>query len=679
MRNFNIYGPRYSSEGTLFRLWAPKSRSVMLRLFSTGSEAEGSIQLGTPEMDPAPGGVFSCYVPGDLHGVYYDFILRDEDGHETRSADPWAAACGVDGDRSMVVDLRRTDPEGWEADRPVESDDVPVIWETHIQDFSHNLHGGFPEKYRGKYKAFTCPDTCLDNDPGIPTGIPYLQKLGITHVQLQPISDFATVDERDALGYNWGYDVKNYNIPEGYYSTDPFHGEVRIRECKEMIQAIHRAGIGVVLDVVYNHTYYNNSYLQRTAPGEYYRFSDSGEFMNASGCGNETASEREPFRNYMISSMLYWASEYHVDGFRLDLMGIHDTKTISLLRQALDELPGRDGKRILLYGEPWTCFAPALKEPDEPVTWKTMRLLSPRIGAFADTTRSLLVGTPFNSAATGYGSDWLSLQDMNTLKGAVCGYANPNYLRMSSSPLQAYHYVSCHDNYTLMDRLSVWNHSYRFEDPDKQIVQRIRFISGIYMTCTGAAFMLSGEEFCRTKHGEGNTYLGPASLNQLNWENVRNHADLVEWYRGLIALRRLLFPSASALENDGGTLTGNILFLDPPSPEVLLYVRPASPGTGYSRFIICYNPLWRDVNIPLPGGNWEILCDGQTVSPEGSGVSAQTNYTVSSVSLAVLAQASATSREAVPEDSRDAAGESSNEPADESRKKRFWPFNRKQQ
>ena len=599
------FGADYSPAATVFTVFAPSSEQVMLRLYDNGDPDAVPTAFETHMMyrHGEADGIFTVTLPGDRKNIYYDYLLTYRDGRVVPSADPWAKASGVNGHRSMVVDLAATDPDGWDTDRnPYTGSVSPVIWETHVKDFSFDEHCGVREAWRGKYLAFTEENTTLDGDGVTPTCLAYLKTLGVTHVQLQPIADYESVDERTDTDYNWGYDIGQYNVPEGSFSTDPYHGEVRIKECKQMIRALHRAGIGVVLDVVYNHTYQKHSSLDKTAPFAYYRHSEDGAFLNASGCGCETASEREPFRNFMIKSVLYWAAEYHVDGFRFDLMGIHDIETMNLIRASLDALP--NGKNILMYGEPWSCLPTGIKAPAIPVSGDNMRLLSERIGIFCGDTRTSLTGDTFDPLRHGLAGGNLEPWHVRTVKRAAGGYCHPYHFPAMLLPTQCVQYASCHDNYTLFDRFVLQRGDTDFDRTDEEIVRRVRFVSGVYMTCLGLAFFQSGEEFCRTKHGCGNSYNGPAAVNRLDWRLCVTYAPLVEWYRGLIGLRRLFMPR---LDADAVTET---MFLDPPEEHCLLWMKYAAEGV-YTRYLVCCNPLSSPISLILPHGKWCLLCDGE--------------------------------------------------------------------
>ena len=598
MDQYRSFGVRYTPENSRFSLWAPSSREVSIRLFSAGSEDEKDSALtDTIPMTKEEDGVFTAVVPRDLRGVYYTYLLTGSDGKTIESADPWATACGVNGQRSMVADLRATDPEGWEQDRRIGNAGMaPVIWETNVSDFSHDAASGVREAWRGKYLGFTEPE----REGSYPTRLSYLRQLGVTHIQLQPIADYFTVDETGSRDYNWGYDIENYNVPEGSFSTDPWHGEVRIRECKQMIQAIHRAGLGVILDVVYNHTYHKNSWLNRTAPGEYYRMGADG-FLNASGCGTETESERFPFRNYMLQSVLYWAKEYHVDGFRFDLMAIHDVETMNLIRSELDKLPG--GKDIFVYGEPWSALPVTMKKGAVSANQEALPLLSERIGIFSDTTKCVLAGTTFDVNAKGWATGAPQKEQLPAVRGMLTGYCREDQLHFAKDPGQIVHYVSCHDNYTLWDRLVTQSGSRCFDGEDTAAERRNRLASAVVLLSLGIGFIQGGEEFCRTKHGNGNTYNGPAAENSLKWPLVLAHMNMVSWYRGLISIRRELYPRAD-LE-----AAGRIRFLEIPTDAVAMAV-DCLPACRWQTVVAAFNPCPEERLFQLPEGEWTVLCDG---------------------------------------------------------------------
>ena len=523
-------GAAYSPSGTHLRLWAPTAQSVRVDLYRKG---DGGACIGSLPLSPWGQGVWGVYLPGDQHGKYYHFNVTTEWGSVT-TADPYARAAGVNGARSMIVDLARTDPPGWEQDkRPVIPASKRSVWEVSVRDFSQDPASGVRNAWRGKFLAFTQQGTTLNRDGVHPTCLNYLKRLGVRYVQLMPIFDFGSVDESRPLTrqYNWGYDPTNYNVPEGSYSTDPARGEVRVRECKQMIQALHAAGIGVVMDVVYNHMYRSDNVLNRAVPLYYFRQNEDGSLSNGSGCGNEFASERPMARKYFLDSVLYWAQEYHIDGFRFDLMGLYDVETMNLLRAELDKLPG--GRDILMYGEPWQGGSSALHRYE--ANKNNLAMLNDRIGIFCDDTRDAIKGGCFNAREPGYvegrpGSFW-------DIGGAVAAWCRSDKFP-PHTPGQIVSYVSAHDNFTLWDKLLL----VRYERPEFGAVDRAalaqnRLAAGIYLTCMGLPFWQAGEEFARTKKGVGNSYRSSPALNRLDWNRAEQYHALVDYYRGLLALR----------------------------------------------------------------------------------------------------------------------------------------------
>ena len=597
-------GAAYSPSGTHLRLWAPTAQSVRVDLYRKG---DGGACIGSLPLSPWGQGVWGVYLPGDQHGKYYNFNVTTEWGSVT-TADPYARAAGVNGARSMIVDLARTDPPGWEQDkRPVIPASKRSVWEVSVRDFSQDPASGVRNAWRGKFLAFTQQGTTLNCDGVHPTCLNYLKRLGVRYVQLMPIFDFGSVDESRPLTrqYNWGYDPTNYNVPEGSYSTDPARGEVRVRECKQMIQALHAAGIGVVMDVVYNHMYRFDNVLNRAVPLYYFRQNEDGSLSNGSGCGNEFASERPMARQYFLDSVLYWAQEYHIDGFRFDLMGLYDVETMNLLRAELDKLPG--GRDILMYGEPWQGGSSALHRYE--ANKNNLAMLNDRIGIFCDDTRDAIKGGCFNAREPGYvegrpGSFW-------DIGGAVAAWCRSDKFP-PHTPGQIVSYVSAHDNFTLWDKLLL----VRYERPEFGAVDRAalaqnRLAAGIYLTCMGLPFWQAGEEFARTKKGQGNSYRSSPALNRLDWKRAEQFHGLVDYYRGLIGLRNA-FPRLGAVDRASPNA---IAFFDLEQPLVG-WCLPALPGDGawWGALCIYYNPTEQEQPIRLPDGRWKLLSDGTSSS-----------------------------------------------------------------
>ena len=593
-------GAAYSPSGTHLRLWAPTAQSVRVDLYRKG---DGGACIGSLPLSPWGQGVWGVYLPGDQHGKYYNFNVTTEWGSVT-TADPYARAAGVNGARSMIVDLARTDPPGWEQDkRPVIPASKRSVWEVSVRDFSQDPASGVRNAWRGKFLAFTQQGTTLNGDGIHPTCLNYLKRLGVRYVQLMPIFDFGSVDESRPLTrqYNWGYDPANYNVPEGSYSTDPARGEVRVRECKQMIQALHAAGIGVVMDVVYNHMYRFDNVLNRAVPLYYFRQNEDGSLSNGSGCGNEFASERPMARQYFLDSVLYWAQEYHIDGFRFDLMGLYDVETMNLLRAELDKLPG--GRDILMYGEPWQGGSSALHRYE--ANKNNLAMLNDRIGIFCDDTRDTIKGGCFNAREPGYvegrpGSFW-------DIGGAVAAWCRSDRLP-PHAPSQIVSYVSAHDNFTLWDKLLL----VRYEKPeftaaDSTALAQNRLAAGIYLTSFGLPFLQAGEEFARTKKGKCNSYRSSPALNRLDWERAEKYHALVDYYRGLLALRAR-FPRLSSTDPHAPDAL-HFFSLEQPLVGWLL---PAQWGDGAAWQALCvfYNPTDAGRTVPLPVGRWQMLSDG---------------------------------------------------------------------
>ena len=597
-------GPDYAPGGTCLRLWAPTAEAVTVTLYHKG---DGGAVLGTEPLVRGAHGVWSIWLPGEQHGRYYTFAVT-VNGITRETGDPYARAVGVNGVRSMIVDLARTAPSGWERDvRPAIPPAQRAVWEVSVRDFSQDAASGVRPAWRGKYMAFTQQGTTLHGDGIHPTCLNYLKRLGVKYVQLMPIFDFGSVDEAKPLlrQYNWGYDPTNFNVPEGSYSTDPTRGEVRIRECREMIAALHAAGIGVVIDVVYNHTYRTENPLNNTVPYYFFRQNADGSFSNGSGCGNEFASERPMARRYLIDSILYWAKEYHIDGFRFDLMGLYDAESINAVRAALDALPG--GRDILLYGEPWQGGASQLHRYE--ANKANLAMLNERVGIFCDDTRDAIKGGCFDAREPGYvegkpGSFW-------DIGAAVAAWCRSDRLP-PHAPSQIVSYVSAHDNFTLWDKLLC----VRYEKPeftarDTVALAQNRLAAGIYLTSFGLPFMQAGEEFARTKKGVGNSYRSSPALNRLDWNRAEQYHALVDYYRGLLALR-------AAFPHLGST--------DRRAPEALQFFALEQPlvgwtlpavwgdGAAWSALCVFYNPTETACTVPLPAGQWKLLSDGTSSS-----------------------------------------------------------------
>lgn len=606
----NDLGASYSKKATTFKVWSPNAASVRVNIFEHGSDNEGdagSIMSRSMSLDKTTG-VWSVTINGDLLNKYYTYSVTH--GKTTKeTADVYAKACGVNGQRSMVVDLSTTNPDGWENDKHVlvQNQTDASVWEISVADFSSSESSGVSEANRGKYLAFTEEGTTVNGVQGASsTCVDYLKKLGVKYVQIMPFYDFGSVDESKNImdQYNWGYDPVNYNCPEGSYSTNPKKGEVRIKECKQMIQALHNAGIGVIMDVVYNHTYTSDSWLQRTVPNYYYRMNNDGTFSNGSGCSNDTASEHLMFRKYMIDSVTYWASEYHIDGFRFDLMGLHDVTTMNSIRTALDNLyADGSGSQILMYGEAWD-MATNCDEGTVLASQKNLKQLSDRIGAFDDTIRDAIKGS------TG-GTDGAFVQDGSrraNLKTGIAGQSDTT-TGWANVPSQCVTYASCHDNLCLYDKLvgSVYGADGKYRKRYEDLVAMNKLSAAIVITSQGIPFSLGGEEFCRSKDGDENSYASSRKENMLDWENVDLYSDVIEYYRGLYKIR-----DAFAAFSDSTAATANSLtYLSDVPKGVMGYTINNTESGKWSQMCVIFNGSDSAQNVTAKG-DWVVLADNKT-------------------------------------------------------------------
>lgn len=606
----NDLGASYSKKATTFKVWSPNAASVRVNIFEHGSDNEGdagSIMSRAMSLDKTTG-VWSVTINGDLLNKYYTYSVTH--GKTTKeTADVYAKACGVNGQRSMVVDLSTTNPEGWKNDKHVlvQNQTDASVWEISVADFSSSESSGVSEANRGKYLAFTEEGTTVNGVQGASsTCIDYLKKLGVKYVQIMPFYDFGSVDESKNImdQYNWGYDPVNYNCPEGSYSSNPKKGEVRIKECKQMIQALHNAGIGVIMDVVYNHTYTSDSWLQRTVPNYYYRMNNDGTFSNGSGCSNDTASEHLMFRKYMIDSVTYWASEYHIDGFRFDLMGLHDVTTMNSIRTALDNLyADGSGSQILMYGEAWD-MATNCDEGTVLASQKNLKQLSDRIGAFDDTIRDAIKGS------TG-GTDGAFVQEGSrraNLKTGIAGQSDTT-TGWANVPSQCVTYASCHDNLCLYDKLvgSVYGADGKYRKRYEDLVAMNKLSAAIVITSQGIPFSLGGEEFCRSKDGDENSYASSRKENMLDWENVDLYSDVIEYYRGLYKIR-----DAFAAFSDSTAATANSLtYLSNVPKGVMGYTINNTESGKWSQMCVIFNGSDSAQNVTAKG-DWVVLADNKT-------------------------------------------------------------------
>ncbi len=518
-------------KSTTFKLWAPTAAKVVLNLFEEGN---GGSAYANIDMEMGEKGVWESTQECGA-GTYYTYTVTTSAG-EQEAVDPYAKSAGVNGRRGMVVDLDATDPEGWDEDvynDAIETYEDAVIWEVHVRDFSNAMK---ESAYPGKYLAFT--ETGLKNDAGQAIGVDYLKDLGITHVHLQPVYDYASVDESTCKDFNWGYDPQNYNVPEGSYSTDPEHGEVRVKEFKQMVQSLHEAGLGVVMDVVYNHTYDANSNLNKVVPYYYYRYTPSGENGGGSGCGNETASERAMYRKYMVDSVVFWATEYHIDGFRFDLMALHDLETMQAIEEALHAV----NPKCIIYGEGWTGGTSELRAADQ-TTQANIRKITKSEGAaggisvFNDAIRDGLKGSVFDSKDQGYINGTATKDTASKVLFGLMGGKQNAAVSWAANDAGIINYMSCHDNLTLWDKLDISCPD--ASEEEKLAMQRLG--AAAVLMSRGTPFFLAGEEMLRSKNGDENSYKSSDEVNNMRWDELTEGSAalaMAEYYKSLIELRK---------------------------------------------------------------------------------------------------------------------------------------------
>lgn len=586
----------FAADKTVFRLNSPYKTT--LRIYKDG---EGGKPMKTVKMKSKGDGVWEAVVKGNLNGLFYTF-----DTGNGECPGLFAKAVGVNGNRGAVVNMPSTDPEGWNEDsRPALASPADlVIYELHHRDFSIDPSSGLGNK--GKFLALTDPKA-----------IEYLKRLGVNAIHILPSFDYASVDETrlDTPQYNWGYDPKNYNVPEGSYSTDPYSPTVRIKEFKQMVQALHRAGIRVILDVVYNHTFdIKNSNFQRVNPDYYYRKTADGKYSDGSGCGNETASEKALMREYMLESVKYWVNEYHIDGFRFDLMGVHDIVTMNDIRAAVDQID----PSIYIYGEGWSAGSCAY--PTDKLAMKANTRQLNGIGAFCDDMRDALRG-PFSDDHKG--GFLAGMPDMEeSLKfGIVGAISHPqidmkrvNYSKeaWTNSPTQMVSYVSCHDDLCLTDRL-------RSSIPgitEDELIRLDLLAQTAVLTSQGVPFILCGEEMLRDKKGVHNSFKSPDSINHLDWNNLKRYPQVFDYYSGLIALRKS-HPAFRLANAD--LVRKHLSFLDAPKGVVAFSLNDNAGGDSWRDIIVILNANKQPTDINVPEGEYTVVVDNGKVDVNGLG------------------------------------------------------------
>lgn len=608
----NDLGAVYTPKMTRFKVWAPEAEAVKLNLYKEG---EGDNLMERCTMKKSRNGIFTFERQGDCSGIYYTYTVVNH-GDEQEAVDPYTKAAGVNGRRGMVINLEKTNPQGFELDeyRNPEHITDAIIYEGSVRDFTMDESSGV--FHNGKFLGLTEANTT--NHFGEATALDYISDLGITHVQILPAFDFETVDEKNQKAqYNWGYDPDNYNVPEGSYAVNPYDGAVRIQEMKQMVLALHSRGIGVIMDVVFNHTYRrDDSNLQKIVPGYYYRSDETG-YTNGSGCGNEVASDRPMVQKLIIDSLIYWAKEYHIDGFRFDLMGVLDIDTMNVIAERLKEIR----PDIYLYGEGWNGGPSSLAE--EKRAFKASAKKMPGIGMFNDDIRDTIKGSVFYDDHLGFVNGGTHLE--NALRYGITGaVAHPqvDYDAYGSKPWakepgQSINYVSCHDNYTLWDKLSV--SCPEASEEKKKAMNRL--CAAIVFTSQGVPFIQAGEEFLRSKplpEKKGfaeNSYNMPDAVNSIKWDNIHEYPDMIAYYKGLMALRKAhpVFRMQSEAE-----MTQNLCFLsDTPENVVAYLLKGKGADDTPENILVIFNGNDEEILYNLPEGRWKILVDDKTAGADG--------------------------------------------------------------
>lgn len=612
----------YEEGVTEFSVWAPDAEAAQLRLYHSTSDASA---FKTMDMKKAEGGLWKVKVKEDIKGALYTFQVRKNGRWLEETAGIAAKAVGVNGMRGAVVDWDETDPEGWDQDRSpaVKPSDI-IVYELHHRDFSIHQTSGVSGK--GKYLALT--ETGTKNPDGLSTGIDHLKELGVTYIQLLPSTDFATIDETrlEDNQYNWGYEPLNYNAVEGSFSTDPYNPVTRIKEFKQMIQALHKAGFRVILDVVYNHTTNaSNTGFERTMPGYFYRMRPDGTFFNGSGCGNETASEQEMFRKYMMESLEWWMKEYHIDGFRFDLMAIHDIETMNLISERLHAID----PDVVIYGEGWAASAPAY--PEDKIALKANTHMLNKVGAFSDNIRDAIRG-PLGCENAGF-MDGVPGNKANVEFGIAGGIEHPQVTvePWTNNPLQHVSYVSCHDDHCLRDRLEIAT-----KTSETERLAMVKLAQTAVYTSQGIPFIFTGEELYRHKQGVKNSYNQPDSINAIDWTYKTRYKDLFDYYCALAAIRH---AHPGFCLGDAELVRKNLHFIETEDPCVVAFRISGLEGIDDAKSLtVLLNGSKKAVKVEIPHGQYTVLAKDGRADAEGLGAFTGNAVSASATSATILAE-----------------------------------------
>lgn len=623
---------KVDNSGTHFTLWSPKAEAVRVNIYDTDRNTPA---VASYQMKKSDNGTWRVTVPEQLYGKFYTFNVTVGGKELAETPGVWAKAVGTNGHRAAIIDFAKTDPEGWATDKGPEIDNITdaVIYEMHHRDFSIDPSSGIVHK--GKFLALTEPMTT--SPEGEKTGIGHLKELGVTHVHILPSYDYNSVDEANLQnnGYNWGYDPYNYNAPEGSYSTDPANPETRVREMKEMVKALHDAGIGVVMDVVYNHTANNDdSNFSLTAPGYYYRHRPDGSYSDASGCGNETASERQQMRDFIVNSVKYWADEYHIDGFRFDLMAIHDIETMNEVAAELKKI----NPSIFVYGEGWTAGDSPLPADRRALKENVNKMEG--IAVFSDDIRDAVKGHYSNAEDRGFvtgkpgNEETIKIGIVASTNHPQVDYSKGNNSKFpyAGAPTQIINYVSCHDDLTLTDKLA--KSMPGSTEPERQ--RAARLAQTIVFTSQGTPFMFAGEEVFRDKKGVHNSYKSPDSINAIDWNLKTKNKEQFEFYRNLIRLRKE-HPAFRMTSAD--VVAKNIVFDNVKTPNVVCYsIRNNANGDVWKEIKLVFNGSEKEYTAKVPKGNWTVIAYDGELNPDGLSQSKGGKISVPPTSALILAK-----------------------------------------
>lgn len=596
-------GLTYFPTKSVFRIWSPTAEKAEVLLYSDG---EGDSPVSTFNMQKSSNGTWIITLPGDKKGLFYTFRVFINKQWQNEVPDPYAKAVGVNGKRALVFNLKDTHPTGWAKDKSPEFKNPTdaVIYELHVRDASISSTSGI--KNKGKFLGLT--ETGTKNSGGFSTGLDHIKELGVTHVHLLPLYDFNSVDEKNPdTKYNWGYDPLNYNVPEGSYSTDPYDGVTRIKEFKQLVKVFHENGLRVVMDVVYNHTALTEtSNFNQLVPGYYYRQAKDGKFSNATACGNETASERPMFRKFMLESMKYWVQEYHIDGFRVDLMGVHDITTMNLISKELHKIK----PDILIYGEGWTAGSSPLPDSLRALKANVSRL--DRIAVFSDDLRDGIKGSVFEHTDKGFASGKPGMEEsikfgiVAACKHPQVDYTKVNYSKApyASQPYQTISYCECHDNHVLWDKLAISAK----DATEEERTNMYKLALSIVLTSQGISFLHAGSEFLRSKKEVENSYESPDSINAIDWSFKTKNNEVFEYVKALIKLRK---EHPALRMKTAKELISNISFMNGMPDGVVGYtINGTAVHDSWKKLMIIFNGSDQSQKILWEKEQWDFFDAG---------------------------------------------------------------------